>query len=84
MKIMKNIHNIVSDMQERFPDYVIILHRRGDSDTIWTVEIVNQHEVLKIDILIVPQESRVIPISIMNDFRSEIFIEIIRWLLAAF
>jgi hypothetical protein len=83
MNIMKNIHNIVSDMQERFPDYVIILHQRSVNN-VWSVEVVKELQVLQIDILIDTQENRVIPVSIVNDFRSNVFIEIVSWLMAAF
>jgi hypothetical protein len=83
MNIMKNIHNIVSDMQERFPDYVIILYE-GLVDNLWAVEVVKELQILQIDLQIVPQENTVIPISIVNDFRSDVFIEIVSWLMAAF
>lgn len=83
MYIMKNIHNVVSDMQERFPTYVIILHQRS-VDNGWTVEVVKELQILLIDLQIVPQENTIIPISIVNDFRSDVFIEIVSWLMAAF
>lgn len=83
MNTMKNIHNVTSDMQERFPNYVIILHQRS-LNNIWSIEIVKEHQILQIDLRIVPQENRVIPISIINDFRSEVFVEIITWLMSAF
>ena len=83
MNIMKNIHNIVSDMQERFPDYVVILHQRS-MNNVWSVEVVKELQILQIDILIDTQENRVIPVSIVNDFRSNVFIEIVTWLMAAF
>jgi hypothetical protein len=85
---MKNIHNIVSDMREKFPSNRIIHSQRWVSfelPVLDMIEIRHGSEHIQFEIEINSQENKVIHHTIVNTgVASNVFIEIVTWVMNAF